>query len=178
MAEASRGSATQQHGPAAAAACSGRDPPAPVAASASRRAALGLGASALLLALQQTPGGAWAASAAAAVAGDLLPAAAIRLELAPDQALYDAADPQLRAAAQLLQQALGAESVQREEALWTEIIEKYGGLDANWVPDLVGRAWGNRGNARSRQGKLQEALADYNRSIEICPWSVDPVLNR
>jgi tetratricopeptide (TPR) repeat protein len=40
------------------------------------------------------------------------------------------------------------------------------------------QAWGNRGNARSRQGKLAEALADYNRSIEICPWSVDPVLNR
>lgn len=37
---------------------------------------------------------------------------------------------------------------------------------------------GNRGNARSRQGKLQEALGDYNESIRICPWSVDPVLNR
>ncbi|PSC75669.1 TPR repeat-containing [Micractinium conductrix] len=55
---------------------------------------------------------------------------------------------------------------------------EYGGLDSNWVPDLVGRAWGNRGNARSRQGKLQQALADYNTSIGICPWSVDPVLNR
>jgi hypothetical protein len=32
-------------------------------------------------------------------------------------------------------------SLQEEEALWTEIIERYGGLDANWVPDLVGRAW-------------------------------------
>lgn len=42
----------------------------------------------------------------------------------------------------------------------------------------VGRAWGNRGNARSRQGKLQEALADYNQAIIICPWSPDPVLNR
>ena len=31
--------------------------------------------------------------------------------------------------------------LQEEEALWTEIIERYGGLDANWVPDLVGRAW-------------------------------------
>lgn len=28
------------------------------------------------------------------------------------------------------------------------------------------------------QGKLQEALEDYNMSIAICPWSVDPVLNR
>ena len=46
------------------------------------------------------------------------------------------------------------------------------------MPDVVGRAWGNRGNARSRQGKLQEALADYNEAIRICPWSGDPVLNR
>ena len=42
----------------------------------------------------------------------------------------------------------------------------------------VGRAYGNRGNARSRMGRLGEALADYNKSIQICPWSVDPVLNR
>jgi tetratricopeptide (TPR) repeat protein len=46
------------------------------------------------------------------------------------------------------------------------------------VADVVGRAYGNRGNARSRQGKLQAALADYNTSIQLCPWSVDPVLNR
>lgn len=52
---------------------------------------------------------------------------------------------QLRAAAQLLQDALSAQDVRQEEALWTQIIEQYGGLDANWVPDLVGRAWGERG---------------------------------
>lgn len=60
----------------------------------------------------------------------------------------------------------------------TKIIDEYSGVDANWVPDLVGRAWGNRGNARSRQGKFEAALNDYNTSISICPWSVDPVLNR
>ena len=27
-------------------------------------------------------------------------------------------------------------------------------------------------------GRLDEALSDYNTSIAICPWSVDPVLNR
>ncbi|GMH36135.1 hypothetical protein BSKO_04003 [Bryopsis sp. KO-2023] len=99
-------------------------------------------------------------------------------EIAPDQSKYDPADPDLRAAARLLQDALGAQDVQREEKLWTEIIQKYGDMDKNWVPDLVGRAWGNRGNARSRMGKLDEALLDYNTSIDICPWSVDPVLNR
>lgn len=49
---------------------------------------------------------------------------------------------QLRAAAQLLQDALNAQDVRQEEALWTKIIQEYGGLDSNWVPDLVGRAWG------------------------------------
>jgi hypothetical protein len=44
--------------------------------------------------------------------------------------------------------------------------------------DIVGRAYGNRGNARTRQGKMDAALIDYNRAIDICPWSVDPVLNR
>lgn len=37
----------------------------------------------------------------------------------------------------MLQQALNAATVQEEEALWTQIIEKYGKMDANWVPDLV-----------------------------------------
>lgn len=28
------------------------------------------------------------------------------------------------------------------------------------------------------QGKLTQALSDYNASIKLCPWSVDPVINR
>jgi hypothetical protein len=127
----------------------------------------------------------------------------VRPELTPDQSKYDPADPELRAAAALLQEALNAESVQREEELWTQVIDRlahpapkpclllirqllrtnclcqtrtltsgqqrhgllttmcppalrtrFGGLDRPWVPDVVGRAWGNRGNARSRQVKL------------------------
>lgn len=102
----------------------------------------------------------------------------INPDLAPDQSKYDPSDPDLRAAAKLLQDALGAQDVVTEEKLWTQIIDEYGDLDKNWVPDLVGRAVGNRGNALSRMGRLDEALADYNRSIELCPWSIDPVLNR
>eukprot|EP00892_Ulva_mutabilis_P011591 jgi/Ulvmu1/8804/UM048_0059.1 len=102
----------------------------------------------------------------------------VRPELTPDQSKYDPADPQLRAAAQLLQDALNAPTVEQEEALWTKIIKEYGAVEAPWGPDIVGRAWGNRGNARSRQGKLQEALQDYNTAIDLCPWSVDPLLNR
>lgn len=51
---------------------------------------------------------------------DLVPPA-LSLSTAPDQSQYDAADPQLREAAALLQRALNAESVQEEEALWTQV---------------------------------------------------------
>ncbi|GIL66615.1 hypothetical protein Vafri_20103 [Volvox africanus] len=109
---------------------------------------------------------------------ETLPVPVIDPSKAPDQSSYDPTDPDLREAAALLQRALNAPSVDEEEALWSEVIQKYGDIDKTWVPDVVGRAWGNRGNARSRQGRLQEALSDYNTAIATCPWSVDPVLNR
>lgn len=59
--------------------------------------------------------------------------------------------------------------VEEEEKLWTQVIDRYGGLDAEWVSDIVSRAWGNRGNSRSRQGKMEEALADFDRSIALAP---------
>lgn len=103
--------------------------------------------------------------------------AVVRPDLAPDQRSY-ASDSDLLQAAALVQRALNAEDVKQEEALWTEIIDTYGSSKAIWAPDVVGRAWGNRGNARSRQGRMQQALTDYNTAIELCPWSGDPVLNR
>lgn len=75
----------------------------------------------------------------AMAASDDVPPARIDLSLAPDQRKYDAADPQLRAAANLLQQALNAETVRQEEALWTELIDTYRDVKADWVPDIVGR---------------------------------------
>jgi tetratricopeptide (TPR) repeat protein len=60
--------------------------------------------------------------------------------------------------------------VEEEERLWTEVIDTYGKLDAEWVSDIVSRAWGNRGNARSRQGRMEEALGDFDHSIELAPW--------
>ncbi|GFR42967.1 hypothetical protein Agub_g3965 [Astrephomene gubernaculifera] len=107
-----------------------------------------------------------------------LPRPAIDPSLAPDQSKYDPQDPELREAASLLRSALSAPSLAAEEAGWSRIIDTYGGLDRPWVPDLVGRAWGNRGNARSRQGRLSEALQDYNTALQLCPWAVDPLLNR
>jgi tetratricopeptide (TPR) repeat protein len=62
--------------------------------------------------------------------------------------------------------------------LWTELINKYRGLDAPWSADVVGRALGNRGNSRARQGRLEAALEDFDAAIALCPWAVDPVLNR
>ena len=41
-----------------------------------------------------------------------------------------------------------------EEELWTEVIERYESVKAEWVSDIVSRAYGNRGNARSRQVPL------------------------
>lgn len=149
------------------------------AAAATPRRDLLLASWALLLAGQASaaPHGKAAESAAVAPATPL-PLATIRPELAPDQALYDAADPRLREAGGLVQQALGAASIQEEERLWTEVIERFSSAEAAWAPDLLARAWGNRGNCRSRQGRLGEALSDLNHSIQLAPWSPDPVLNR
>lgn len=91
---------------------------------------------------------------------------------------FDATDKRLQDAASTFQNALNATTVVEEERLWTEVINKYGSLEAEWVADIVSRAYGNRGNARSRQGKLEEALEDYDKSIILAPYAVDPVLNR
>lgn len=71
-------------------------------------------------------------------------------------------DDRLIDAQRLFQSALNAEDVREEERLWTVLIDKLSGLkDAPWRDDTLARVYGNRGNARGRQGKLQEALKDY-----------------
>lgn len=50
--------------------------------------------------------------------------------------------------------------VEEEESLWTQVIDKYGKLDAEWVSDIVSRAWGNRGNSRSRQVRAQRLMSE------------------
>ena len=72
----------------------------------------------------------------------------VRPDLAPDSSSYDASDPRLRAAARRLQDALDTADIVEEERIWSEIIQTYASVDAPWVPEIVGRAWGNRGNAR------------------------------
>ncbi|MBD2387860.1 tetratricopeptide repeat protein [Cylindrospermum sp. FACHB-282] len=55
------------------------------------------------------------------------------------------------------------------ERYWTEIIDSF--------PTNAG-AWSNRGNSRVSQNKLQAALTDYNKAIELAPNVTDPYLNR
>ncbi len=61
------------------------------------------------------------AAGGAGAAGDV-PPARIDLSRAPDQRTYDPTDSELRAAANALQKALNATTVEEEERLWTELI--------------------------------------------------------
>lgn len=109
---------------------------------------------------------------------DRIQAADIDPSLAPDPMTYDSTDVELRRAANMIQEGLNAETVEEEEQIWTQIIQEFSGTEAPWRDDVVGRAYGNRGNALSRQGNVDRALEDYNMAIKTCPWSIDPVLNR
>ena len=57
----------------------------------------------------------------------------------------------------------------KAESYWTELTEKF--------PDNPA-VWSNRGNVRIGQYKLTEAIADFDRSIEIAPLYPDAYLNR
>jgi len=55
------------------------------------------------------------------------------------------------------------------EGYWTDLINLY--------PDNAA-GWSNRGNSKMSQNRPQEALADYNKSVELAPNFPDPYLNR
>ncbi len=55
------------------------------------------------------------------------------------------------------------------ETYWTKTIEQF--------PDNAA-VWSNRGNARISQNKLEEAIADYDKSTELAPSAPEPYLNR
>jgi len=57
----------------------------------------------------------------------------------------------------------------KAETYWTELVEQF--------PDNPA-VWSNRGNVRIGQYKLTEAIADFDRSIEIAPEYPDAYLNR
>lgn len=58
---------------------------------------------------------------------------------------------------------------ERAETYWTELVKQF--------PDNPA-VWSNRGNVRVGQYKLAEAIADFNRSIELAPEYPDAYLNR
>lgn len=89
-----------------------------------------------------------------------------------------AGDERLTDAQRLFTAALDAHTVVEEEAGWTALIDKYGSCDAPWAPTLIAGVLGNRGNARSRQGKLRQAIEDYDAAVALAPYAVDPILNR
>lgn len=57
----------------------------------------------------------------------------------------------------------------KSESYWTELVDKFPENPA---------VWSNRGNVRIGQYKLTEAIADFDRSIEIAPEYPDAYLNR
>ena len=57
----------------------------------------------------------------------------------------------------------------KAEAYWTELIKEFPANPA---------VWSNRGNVRIGQYKLNEAISDFNRSIELAPLFPDAYLNR
>ena len=72
----------------------------------------------------------------------------------------------------LYQKALGSTNqgdFATAETYWTQMLDRFPQNPA---------VWSNRGNARVSQNKLEGAIADYNKSIELAPDAPDPYLNR
>lgn len=121
----------------------------------------------------------FATVAAPAASAATVPPAKIDPSLQPSAA-FDPQDQGLLEAARVFQAALEAKTVEEEERLWSEVIAigERADAGATWTGDILSRAYGNRGNARSRQGSLEAAIGDYNKAIELAPYAADPVLNR
>jgi tetratricopeptide (TPR) repeat protein len=66
-------------------------------------------------------------------------------------------------------EALEKGDFSRSEAYWTELIEEFPQNPA---------VWSNRGNVRVSQQRIEDAIADFNRSIAIAPQYPDAYLNR
>lgn len=78
------------------------------------------------------------------------------------------------------QAALAAPSVEEEERLLSVAVTLVEPVSSD-VPgrdEVLARALGDRGNARSRQGRFAEALGDYDASHAMLPSSPDPLLNK
>jgi tetratricopeptide (TPR) repeat protein len=79
---------------------------------------------------------------------------------------------QLQQVDQLYQKAFAATNqgdFSTAETYWTEILDQFPENPA---------VWSNRGNAKVSQHKLEAAIADYDKSIQLAPDQPDAYLNR
>ncbi|HEY9618417.1 MAG TPA: tetratricopeptide repeat protein, partial [Microcoleaceae cyanobacterium] len=105
-----------------------------------------------------------------------VPPAAIAAESPPTETVPEVSQPSVldlfQELNELSSQALKATNegdFPTAETYWTKLIERF--------PDNPA-AWSNRGNAKVSQNKLESALADYQKAIELAPQAPDPYLNR
>jgi tetratricopeptide (TPR) repeat protein len=81
-------------------------------------------------------------------------------------------EEQLQAGEALAQKAIAATEkgdFAQAETYWSQLIADFPTNPA---------VWSNRGNARVSQMKLDDAIADFNKAIELAPDATDPYLNR
>mmetsp|Transcript_8714 Transcript_8714/g.26199 ORF Transcript_8714/g.26199 Transcript_8714/m.26199 type:complete len:299 (-) Transcript_8714:195-1091(-) len=92
-----------------------------------------------------------------------------RVAVATDQ---DKALEELRKVTDLQAKAFGLTNGMNyveAEKVWTKIID---------MKDDNAAAWSNRGNCRTSQGRFDEAIADFNKAIDLAPNEPDPYLGR
>ena len=81
-------------------------------------------------------------------------------------------EQQLRRGDKIARQAIKAVekgNFRQAETYWTQLIEEFPQNPA---------VWSNRGNVRVSQHKMEDAIADFDRSIDIAPQYPDAYLNR
>jgi tetratricopeptide (TPR) repeat protein len=92
--------------------------------------------------------------------------------MAQVQATPSITESQLQEGDALAEKALNATNAgdfATAEQYWTQLIERFPSNPA---------IWSNRGNSRVSQNKLEDAIADYNKAMELAPHATDPYLNR
>lgn len=102
----------------------------------------------------------------------LLVAIASPTALAQTTAMPSYSEAQLQQGDRVAQKALKAAEqgdFATAEGYWTQLIEQFPENPA---------VWSNRGNIRVGQNRLDDAIADFNRSIQLAPQAPDPYLNR
>ena len=96
----------------------------------------------------------------------------VPIAIAQTQTMPSITESQLQEGDALAEKAFNATNVGNfaiAEDYWTQLIERFPSNPA---------IWSNRGNSRVSQNKLEDAIADYNKAVELAPNATDPYLNR